>query len=80
MIELVKQEKSKGIWIGDMKDGDIGVVVSCLLECYLGRIVQRHYDKLITIGMAHQYWAFISKLPSDFRVRLLEKGDTLIVT
>lgn len=84
MLKLVENEKLKGIWIGDMNDGDVAVITewSCV-SIYLGRIVQRHGNKLITIGMPHNNsWIDAFKnnsLSVNCRVRLLEKGETLIV-
>ena len=80
MIELVKKEKLKGIWVGDMKDGDVGVIVAWPpMSCYLDKIVQRHKNKLINIGNS-DWWHSCCVIPKNCRVRLLEKGETLIVT
>ncbi len=80
MIKLVEEEKLKGIWVSDMKDGDVGVIVDCKIDCYVGRIVQRYINVLITIGTSNGHWSHIFDLPKNFRVRVLEKGETLIVT
>lgn len=80
MIELVKKERPERIWVGSMEDGDVGVIVSHMSSYYLGRIVQKHGDSLVSIGMQHNHgWNPIRTSP-DFRVRLLEKGEMLIVT
>ena len=79
MIKLIEKEKPKGVWVGDMKNGDVAIIVNCVINCYVGRIVQRHGNALITIG-ASLTWSFTHYLPENFRVRLLEKGETLIVT
>lgn len=79
MIKLVTEEKPKGIWVGHMNDGDVAVIVGCFITGYLGRIVQRYENNLITIGKSEEHWEPISRLPDNFCVRLLEKGETLIV-
>lgn len=78
MIKLVKKGELRGIWVGDMKERDVGVIVNCACEDYLDTIVQRHKDSIIGIGSIYK-WACVSILPRSFRVRLLEKGETLIV-
>jgi len=50
VIELVEKDKPKGIWTGDMEDGDVGVIVSWLCGTHLGRIVQRYKNNLVSIG------------------------------
>lgn len=86
MIKLVKKEKLEGIWAGDMKDGNVGVIVAHPNSgCgYLGKVVQRYDDDLIVIGMSHgNGWGSIFNaclLSKGFRVRLLEKGEMLVVT
>lgn len=79
MIELVKKEEVKGIWASNMKGGDVGVIVGHSNAEYLGRIVQRYNRSLITVGTPCFTWSSIFSLCNDFRVRLLEKGETLIV-
>lgn len=80
MIKLVEKERLEGIWAGDMEDGDVGVIVGCAIDHYVDRVVQRHNNKLIAIGVSiNGVWSPISNLPNTFRVRLLEKGETLIV-
>jgi hypothetical protein len=84
MIKLLKEEKPEGIWAGDMKDGDIGVIVASPAKNCIGRIVQRCNDSLIFLGYKeyhHWYDTFGQDIFADgFRVRLLEKGEKLIVT
>ena len=84
MIELVKKDKPKGIWVGGMKDGDVGVIVAWTTDRYINYVIQRHHNGLIAIGR-RETWSCIWSgdrcvLSSNFRVRLLEKGETLIVT
>jgi hypothetical protein len=83
MIKLVKKEKPKGIWVGDMKDGDVGIIVDWTVAMCLDEIVQRYHNNLVGVGMSGgNGWSnlFINDdLSTNCRVRLLEKGDILIV-
>ena len=83
MIELEK-EKPEGIWVGDMKDGDVAVIVSWAFGGYAGRIVQRYGLHLISLGMDYNkgwrdLWSYPSSISKNNRVRLLEKGEKLVV-
>ena len=84
MIELEKKETLEGIWIGDMKDGDVAVIVSWAFGNYAGRIVQRCGLDLIPLGMdCSKGWSGLWHNPASVfknnRVRLLEKGEKLVV-
>ena len=79
MIELVKKESPEGIWVGDMKDGDIGVIVNWEVSGYSGLIVQRRDNDLIIIGDTDG-WSVVTNVSKNCRVRLLKKGEILIVT
>jgi len=84
MLELVKKENTEGIWVGNMKDGDIGVIIEwgSIIYC-LGRIVQRYGNDLISIGMpSGDSWRVLTpsrELSSNCRVRLLKKDEVLVV-
>ena len=85
MIKLVQKEKPKGIWVADMKDGSVGVIVSWTNRQHLGAIVQRYYNDLVGVGMRGETgWSKsfnpICSFSTDCRIRLLEKGETLVVT
>jgi len=85
MIKLAEKDRPKGIWVGDMKDGDIGVIVAWMYNMYIGHVVQRYQNSLIAIGMTsdsawHRMWLSDEcALSSGCRVRLLEKGEMLVV-
>ena len=80
-VELLKEEPIEGILVSEMKDGDVGVIVVWEPTEYIGRIVQRHEDELISIGKAYKYrWNAIYRLPSACRVRVLKKGEKLVIT
>ena len=80
MIELVEKIRPEGLWPGDMKDGDIGVIVAWPVSVYVGQIVQRYQDQLISVGIRSAIRWNTFKVPNSCRVRLLKKGETLIVT
>jgi len=80
MIKLKLKEESEGIRVDKMKDGDIGVITAWgCNKSYLGQVVQRYRDTLIVIGTAEQHNWNIYDTP-DYRVKLLKKGDKLVVT
>jgi len=83
VLELAKKDRPEGIWVGDMEDGDVGVTVSWVGGYYLDTIVQRFGDMedspgLIILGKKGN-WKDVLSMPKSCRVRLLEKGETLVV-
>jgi len=82
MLQLVKN-KPNGSLVCDMNDGDIAVIVAWTQAEYVGHIVQRYGDVLITLGKPEGYrWPDcfrLGGLNSFCRVRILEKGETLVV-
>ena len=83
MIKLVNNEQPKSICVSDMQDGDIGVVVMWSRN-YLGTIVQRYKDDLLVVGRnSGKGWSKIFNMGyarwEECRVRLLEKGEMLVV-
>lgn len=72
-------KKSETIPAYQMKDGQIGAIADGHLA---GRIVQRYDDKLIAIGedSGQAYPNAISSKSEEFKVRLLEEGETICVT
>ena len=67
-----------------MRDGDVAVITfwSASPEQYIGKIVQRYGNTLITLGNdSGCSWTGIFSGTDVFqcRVRILEKGETLIV-
>ena len=80
-VKLLKEEPINDVLVNDMEDGEIGVIVAWEPNEYIGRIVQRHEDELISIGKAYRYrWNAIDRLPSACRVRVLKKGEKLVIT
>ena len=80
-IKLLKEEPIEGIPVWEMKDGEIGVIVAWGYAGYIGRVVQRCKSVLINIGMeSNRVWDDIDNLPPTCRVRVLEKGEKLVIT
>ena len=72
-----------GIPVGNMRDGQIGVITQWPIGDYVGRIVMRSCNDLITIGKpGRQNWTSYFSNPHDnhnTRVRILTNGETLII-
>jgi len=82
MLQLVKN-KPNGIPVCDMNDGDIAVIVAWTQAEYVGHIVQRCGNALITLGKPEGHrWSDCFR-PGDLipscRVRILGKGEMLVV-
>lgn len=81
----VKLESSstKSIYVLDMKDGQIAEIVSWSSSYkHIGRIVQRYKNNLICIGLQNESgWTdvFFAELPKECRVRILEKGEKIVI-
>jgi len=70
------EDKSKdGILFSEMKDGEIGVIIS---DMYQGRIVQRYDNAAISIGMESGH-RWIDVTETTHRVRILQPGDKIIL-
>jgi len=85
MLKL-KKDKPSDICVADMKDGDIAVITKWSCGGYIGYIIQRYKDFLITVGSrSGKGWGEYFKpgdtfkRSEDCRVRLLEPGEELIV-
>jgi hypothetical protein len=80
----ILKETLQEIPIKDLKDGEIAVVTQWPVPHYIGLIVQRYGDYLITLGSAHSSsWAkfFIKDFSTgqfdDCKVRVLPKGTQI---
>lgn len=84
-VRLVENPVNKLIPVQSMKDGDIAVITCWDSSVYIGRVVQRYYNNLICVGSnSRNGWSDIFSSPvekpsNQCRVRLLEKGETLII-
>lgn len=76
----VKLKNDDSIPVKQMADGQIGVIVSCPHNEYLGRVVQRYSGSLVCIGRECGHsWSSVSG-NDDFRVRILPPGTLLEIT
>lgn len=50
MAKLIDRRMPNEINVSDMKDGEIGVITSWPHEGYVGRVVQRYGNNLLTVG------------------------------
>lgn len=67
--------------VSEMKDGEIGVITGWYAgtEKYIGIIVQRYNEKLVALQKPYiESWISISE-SENCRVRILQKGETLII-
>lgn len=68
--------------VGVMKDGDIGVITQWDgLESDIGKIVQRLGDTIIVLGQdSKQQWPIVcTGRTGNYRVRILEKGEKIVI-
>jgi len=84
MLKLKEEIPTGIICVKDMKDGQIGVIVKWSNGWYLGRIVQRYDDYLICLDEKKgkswgKFFASPNQHYEDCQVRILEKGEMLIV-
>ena len=82
MLRLTS-DKVNSVCISEMKDGDIAVITSWSIEGYIGRVVQRYHNFLLTVGANsgsgwNEYFRDANTIPRN-QVRILEKGETLVV-
>ena len=86
-MRLHKPRSINSINVGDMEDGDVGVVISWgTYDSYKGKIVQRYGDSLIALGLeSGNSWNHCfsdgSHWPHDgnFIVEILQPGTLLEV-
>jgi len=82
MIKLQTPEIDKTILVYHMQDGQIAVITRWKDSSYIGTIVQRFDNKLIALGQGCGIaWSTILKeADANFRVRILEAGETLVIS
>lgn len=85
MLKLINN-KPTDIAVTEMKDGDLAVITvwnGSTKAVYVGLIVHRYKDILIPIGKrSGASWSMLFdnvEKHEDCRVRLLEKGEILVV-
>ena len=84
MMLQLKQINDGSIPAIDMKDGDVAVITRWLGGMYLGRIVQRHNNDLISLGAIfkcrwHNYFIINPHISTENCVRILKEGEILVV-
>ena len=81
-VKLTNQN-AVDISVYEMKDGQIAVITNWeYIPEYVGRIVQRYGNSLISIGMdCGKTWpgCFNEKPDNAYRVRLLKPGETITI-
>lgn len=80
-MQAILKAKENVICASKLKSGQLAVVINCNIGCYIGRIVQPHRDTLITIGGEDgNCWDdYTRNLNENFIVRILEKGEEIVV-
>jgi len=85
MLEL-KNKKTDEIHVSKMKDGDIAVITRWLVGSYVGRVVQRYKNCLLTLGEGSgkgwgEFFSYQQTKDKDYEdyVRILKKGEVLVV-
>lgn len=74
-----EEEEQNLVPFSNMKDGQIGEIKVSPVVNHIGSIVQRHGDKVITIGKSSSSaWSHGSSVSTIF-VRILEDGESLVV-
>jgi len=79
---MVRLEQNKDIPIPFMKNGQVGIITKWAnVPGYIGRIVQRYGNILISVGMhSNQSWDTVLRECSDYhKVRLLRNDEPLYV-
>ena len=79
-VKLRKENDPMTINMHDMEDGDIGEIINWNVHDYIGRIVQRYGQHLLSVGQrSGKGWAgmFNAQRDENRRVRILEPGEVL---
>ena len=78
MIKLSVKQNQKTIPMSSLIDGQMAEVIDHQ-HTYTGVIVQRHGDDAVAIGLSKgSRWSGINNV--NLLVRVLEEGETLIIT
>ena len=66
--------------VRNMRDGQIGVIIEWYdLNQNIGKIIQRHNDSLVCLQERWVYGASYVPQDDNTRVRILQKGEILII-
>lgn len=74
----LEQEIRNDIPVRDLPEGKIAVITKWLKE-YEGKIVVKWEDTLFVINEPDKYWENVSSQTETIRVRILKKGEKIIV-
>ncbi len=80
-VELIDSRREKIITPSELQTGQVAVVIQAPSiddGHYIGTIVIRHQRLIIPLGIAYQCW-YSSEMHPDWRFRLLEPGEKLVI-
>ena len=80
MVKLKQEYKDNSIPVSELKDGQIGIITDWNHKGYMGCIVQRYGDNIITVGKGIDSSCQYIPTNTDCRVRIIEDGTELIIT
>lgn len=73
----LQKDESNIISVCDMEDGEIGEIVQSTCGVQDGKLVQRYGNTLVQLQKSSGHgW---SSIPSSLKVRILQKGEVLII-
>ena len=80
-MQCIAEFEDDGIAPGEMEDGDIGVITIWSRPQYVGAVVQRVGGLLVRLGASteHHWSTALSRPGSTNRVRLLQRGDKIVL-
>lgn len=80
-VRLVEKSGDRSIPVSEMKDGDVGIITEWVYPSAAGTIIQRYDKVLIALGRySGCCWPnILSSDSKSCRVRVLEKGETLVI-
>lgn len=81
-VQLSETTIPVSIQASELKDGEIAVILSSPHKNHIGGIVMRYKRDLISIGEeCGKGWSqFFPTSSSEIRVRVLEKGEQIVIT
>jgi len=83
-VKLESKRRKGVINVSELKDGQIAEIISWIYSEYIGIIVQRYQDSLVSIGESSgDSWESIYKshlFNEVCVVRILDEGEMLIIT
>ena len=81
MAKLIDRRMPNEINVKDMKDGEVGIITSWPYEEYVGRVVQRYENDLLTIGKgwgnSSRGFFLSNKKDPEAKVSVFTKGEQI---